>query len=67
MEIELALLTAQTKAELQPRVRKYRLDFDAVKKQFNRMQEKYIQHKEKENMMGAQMADVGVFPRFIPH
>eukprot|EP01022_Parablepharisma_sp_SALTPOND_P034800 TRINITY_DN9305_c0_g1_i1.p4 TRINITY_DN9305_c0_g1~~TRINITY_DN9305_c0_g1_i1.p4 ORF type:complete len:176 (+),score=28.42 TRINITY_DN9305_c0_g1_i1:2121-2648(+) len=57
MEVELAVLNAQTKAELQPRVRKYRADYDNVRRQFMRLQEKYIQQKDKETLMGAQMED----------
>ncbi len=60
MEIELAVLNLQTKTELQPRVRKYRSDFDSIKRQFLRVQDNYIQHKDKETLMGAQMEDVAI-------
>ena len=57
MEVELAVLNAQTKAELQPRVRKYRSDFDNTRRQFMKIQDKYIQQKDRETLMGAQMED----------
>ena len=60
MEIELAVLNAQTKAELQPRVRKYRSDYDSIKRQFLHIQDKYIQQKDRETLMGAHMEDVFV-------
>ena len=59
MEIELAVLNSQTKTELQPRVRKYRSDFDSVRRQFLHLQQNYMQQRDKETLMGAQLDELG--------
>ena len=58
MEIELAVLTPQARAELQPKVRKYRSDFDAIKRQLMKLLERFNQKRDRETLMGAQVEDV---------
>ena len=58
MEIELAVLNTQTKAELQPKVRKYRTDFDQTKRVFTQILENSIFHKEKDLVMGSHLEEV---------
>jgi len=60
MEIELAVLNSQAKAELQPRIRKYRSDFDNVRRQFMKSLQNYKQKMDRETLMGAQLDDVNV-------
>jgi hypothetical protein len=60
MEIELAVLNNQAKGELQPRVRKYRSDFDNVRRQFMKSLQNYTQKMNRETLMGAQLDEINI-------
>eukprot|EP00826_Nyctotherus_ovalis_P011108 TRINITY_DN128_c0_g1_i4.p1 TRINITY_DN128_c0_g1~~TRINITY_DN128_c0_g1_i4.p1 ORF type:complete len:165 (+),score=54.67 TRINITY_DN128_c0_g1_i4:308-802(+) len=53
MEIELAVLNSQAKSELQPRVRKYRSDFDTTRRQVAKSLQLHKQKVDRETLMGA--------------
>lgn len=58
MEIELAVLNSQAKADLQPKVRAYRFDFDGLKRQYFKLCDKFGQQRDREALAGAFIDDV---------
>eukprot|EP00826_Nyctotherus_ovalis_P051424 TRINITY_DN6425_c0_g1_i1.p1 TRINITY_DN6425_c0_g1~~TRINITY_DN6425_c0_g1_i1.p1 ORF type:complete len:165 (+),score=48.80 TRINITY_DN6425_c0_g1_i1:392-886(+) len=57
MELELAACDGQTRMKLQPRVRKHRVEFDALKRKFMQLKENYQQQKTQKVLLGAQSYD----------
>jgi len=58
MEIELAVLSAQAKSELKPRVSQYRMEFDQTKRNFGKLLETMGFQKDKEILLPNRLEDV---------
>lgn len=56
----MAVLNAQAKSELQPRVRKYRSDFDSTRRQVAKSLQLHRQKADRETLMGAQVEEGNV-------
>ena len=57
MEIELPIFDSKTRSRLQPKVRKYRIEFDTLKRKFSQLQDNYLQYKNQNKLMGNQSYD----------
>ena len=53
MENELVMIEAGQKRELQPRVRKYRMELDSIKRELSRAYENYVVQHSKEQLLGS--------------
>ena len=58
MEIELAGFDRWSRQQREAKLKQYRRDLDEVRGQVNSEQTKYIQQKNKETMMGANLEEV---------
>ncbi len=57
METEISIMSPEQKKELNPRVRKYRAELDALKRELFRAQENFALQKSKETLLGPGAGD----------
>ena len=58
MEIDVATMPKMSQSSLQSVIRKHREDFEEVRRNFRREENKYSELKSKETLMGARFDDV---------
>jgi len=57
MELETLPFPENMRRELGQKIRKYKADYDGVKKKFKQCEENYLEQKEKEKLMGARLEE----------
>ena len=58
MEIELSMMPMSSKASLSSQVRRYRDDFEEIRRNFRKEESKYTDQKSRETLMGARLDNV---------
>lgn len=58
MEIELSMMPAASRAQIQSQVRRYREDFEKTKRSFRQEEATYADQKSRETLMGARLDNV---------
>ena len=58
MEIELAMMPPTNKASLSSQVRRYRDDFEELRRNFRKEESKFTDQKSRETLMGARLDNV---------
>lgn len=58
MEIELSMMAAPSRVSLSSQVRRYREDFEEVRRNFRKEESRYTDQKSRDTLMGARLDNV---------